>query len=245
MANSWDGLRKRARIYENEIDSKLMTFNKITASGSSFGSQTMSLTNKKDNFTLICNEIEQLIQNLTTVNDEMDVLVSKDVSLTNNAAITHTLRRHHDILRDYYTEFNRSKNNIESQLMREDLVGGSCTIQIEESNLNNRVNGRNTELYMRENDRINSCDRLMDEQLSLAMSVKENLYGQKSILINAKRSLKQMTQKYPMINNVLQKIKNKKRKDKLILAGVIIVDCYQLSIDGAHVLQQAQPNELF
>lgn len=48
-----------------------MTFNKLTASGSSFGSQTMSLTNKKDNFTLICNEIEQLIQNLTTVNDEV------------------------------------------------------------------------------------------------------------------------------------------------------------------------------
>uniref|UniRef100_A0A0N5CDE1 Golgi SNAP receptor complex member 1 n=1 Tax=Strongyloides papillosus TaxID=174720 RepID=A0A0N5CDE1_STREA len=224
MANCWDGLRKRARIFENEIDSKLMTFNRLTSnSSSSFGSQAMSLTNKKDNFTLISNEIEQLIQNLTTVNDEMDVLMSKDPSLSNNAAITHTLRRHHDILRDYCTEFNRSKNNIQSQLMREDLIGGSCAIQIEESHLNNRGNGRNTELYLRENERINSCDRLMDEQLSLAMSVKENLYGQKSILINAQRSLKQMAQKYPMINDVMQRIKNKKRKDKLILAAVISV----------------------
>lgn len=55
------------------------------------------------------------------------------------------------------------------------------------------------------------------------MSVKENLYGQKSILINAQRSLKQMAQKYPMINDVMQRIKNKKRKDKLILAAVISI----------------------
>uniref|UniRef100_A0A0N4ZX78 Golgi SNAP receptor complex member 1 n=1 Tax=Parastrongyloides trichosuri TaxID=131310 RepID=A0A0N4ZX78_PARTI len=215
------GLRKRARTFENEIDSKLMTFNRLTASGSSYGSQTMTLTNKKEKFNLISIEIEQLIQNLTTVNDEMDVLMKRDTSLSNNAAITHTLRRHHDILRDYCTEFNRSKNNIESQLMREDLIGGSCTIEMEESHLNNRGNSRNTDLYLRENERINSCDRLVDEQLSLAMSVKENLYGQKTMLINAQRSLKQMAEKYPMINDIMKKIKFKKRKDKLILAAVI------------------------
>uniref|UniRef100_A0AC35TQQ7 Col_cuticle_N domain-containing protein n=1 Tax=Rhabditophanes sp. KR3021 TaxID=114890 RepID=A0AC35TQQ7_9BILA len=220
MTDAWDGFRKTARILENNIDAKLISLNKLTSSRYGHNTTSNTLANKKEQFIGLTKDIQKCLDDLENVNVEMTNLINKDTSLFSNTAVTHTHRRHREIHYDYSMEFNRSKGNVESELMREDLLDGGVSIQIEESNLNNR-GGRNTDLYLKENERINSCDRLVDEQVSLAMSVKENLYGQRSTLQGASRRLQQLMMRYPAIKNVMQKIKIKKRKDAIILAGVI------------------------
>ncbi|KAH7731325.1 CBN-GOS-28 protein [Aphelenchoides avenae] len=168
----------------------------------------------------LSSEIEGLLNKLTSINTEMkDHLDTMDYGQEGKSALHHTYRRHREILRDYNTEFNRAHTNITSQLEREDLLSGGGSSADGGFALNNR--SRSTELLLRENDRINSCDRLLDEQMSLASSLKENLYGQRSGLGDITVRLHQMTKKYPAINNLMQKIRMKKRKDTLILAGVI------------------------
>lgn len=39
-------------------------------------------------------------------------------------ALQHTLQRHHDILRDYTSEFQKTKSHLQSKKEREDLLGG-------------------------------------------------------------------------------------------------------------------------
>lgn len=106
-----------------------------------------------------------------------------------NPAVQHTLRRHREILRDYGTEFRRARDNVQQQLQRSYsfpilirspsfglfllinhscsreflLAGGVSSSSQEGSCLNNRVKG--SDLYLKENEHINSCDRLLDEQM--------------------------------------------------------------------------------
>uniref|UniRef100_A0A914BZE0 Golgi SNAP receptor complex member 1 n=1 Tax=Acrobeloides nanus TaxID=290746 RepID=A0A914BZE0_9BILA len=221
MTTSWDDLRRNARLLENDIDAKLISLNKINSSNgqlSSRNSDVASNVSKRTIFESLSKEVELLISKLTRINNEMTEIVEKDTSL-NNGTCQHTLRRHREILRDYCNEFNRSCTNIMVQLQREDLLSGSSSHDIEMPSLNNRT--KSTELLLKENERIGSCDRLLDEQISIAMSVKENVYAQRGGLSEIQKKVIQLSKKYPAINSLMQKIKFKKRKDTIVLAAVI------------------------
>ncbi|PAV88443.1 hypothetical protein WR25_06017 [Diploscapter pachys] len=186
-----------------------------------FDSEERSLSARQSMYETLTSEIEQLVSKLTHINDEMsDVVGSSGTSSSSwasNPAVQHTLRRHRDILRDYGTEFRRAKENVKAQLDREFLTTSSTSNGNQSSEnltcLNNRAKA--SDLYLKENDHINSCDRL------IAMSTKENLARQGYNMRGISKKLDQMTKKYPMINNLMLKIQTKKRKDAIIMAGVI------------------------
>uniref|UniRef100_A0A0M3K3D1 Golgi SNAP receptor complex member 1 n=1 Tax=Anisakis simplex TaxID=6269 RepID=A0A0M3K3D1_ANISI len=133
--------------------------------------------------------------------------------------LQHTLRRHREILRDYSSEYTRSRDNINNQLQRESLLSEGSFSSNEAKCLNNRLKA--SDLYLKEHEHINSCDRLLDEQISIAMSTKEHVYSQRMTLRDISKKIHSISEKYPMINNIMQKIQMKKRKDTVIVAGVI------------------------
>jgi len=136
-----------------------------------------------------------------------------------NPALSHTLRRHHEILRDYSNELNRTRGNIQTQLDRQQLLSATDAGAMAQNNgLNNRVK---TELYLKENEHINRCDRMLDEQISIAMSTKEHVQTQRFNIRDISKKLNIITKRYPAVNSLMQKIQLKKRKDTIVLAGVI------------------------
>ncbi|KHJ90246.1 vesicle transport v-SNARE protein [Oesophagostomum dentatum] len=164
-------------------------------------------------FETLTQEIDGLLTKLTHVNDEMNDVVGAQSSAgwAMNPAVQHTLRRHREILRDYGTEFRRARDNVQQQLQREFLLAGGMSSSSQEGScLNNRVKG--SDLYLKENEHINSCDRLLDEQMSIAMATKENLQRQGLNLRGIGKKMDTLAKKYPMINNVMQKIQYKKAK---------------------------------
>ncbi|KAI1729271.1 golgi SNAP receptor complex member 1 [Ditylenchus destructor] len=220
MSSDWDEMRRKARLLENEIDSKLVSLNKINSSGAvNFNADHSRVVNKRAVFESLSSDVENLISKLTKLNNDMTDYVEMNKSQHNGPALHHTVRRHREILRDYGTEFNRACTNIKNQLEREDLLSGGSTSDSEFSAINNRA--KSSDYLLRENDSINSCDRLVDEHISIAMSVKENLQSQKSGLGDINKRIQHLTRKYPAINNVINKIRVKKRKDTIILAAVI------------------------
>ena len=94
MKNCWfPALRKQARHLENDIDLKLVAFNKVGAgsTGSPTTQDTSPLLGEHVYDTLSV-EIEQMLDKLSSINEKMAELPNT------GAAIIHTIQRHREIL---------------------------------------------------------------------------------------------------------------------------------------------------
>lgn len=160
-------------------------------------------------------EIGDLLSKLTEVNDKMAEVTSNMSFTQPSAAQMHTLQRHRDILKDYSQEFTKTKANIEAYIEREELLGGDYKSS----------NGmhRKTDLYLKENEHIRNSDRLTDEAIGIAMATKENMSRQRGALYQITNRMGGITSRFPALNNLMQKINLRKRRDAIILSVVIAV----------------------
>ncbi|XP_069396025.1 Golgi SNAP receptor complex member 1-like isoform X2 [Paralichthys olivaceus] len=180
----WEDLRKQARQLENELDLKLVSFSKLCTSYSSNrtrDSRSDSGSTQDNMLVAMTTELEQLLANLTAVNDKMAEYTNSPGVTSHNAALMHTLQRHRDILQDYTHEFHKTKSNFFSLREREDLLG-SVHRDIESYKSSSGVNNRKTELFLKEHEHLRNSDRLIDNAISIAMSTKENITFQRGML---------------------------------------------------------------
>ncbi|XP_063964940.1 Golgi SNAP receptor complex member 1-like isoform X1 [Lytechinus pictus] len=226
-----ENLRKRARQLENEIDLKLVSFSKLGTSFSAIRSSDLDSTsdtapllnasNSEHMFHTMAMEIEQLLNKLSDVNDRMADYAGSVSVASPSAALLHTLQRHRDILKDYTHEFHKTKANIEACREREELMG-SVQREIDSYKSSSGLN-RRTDLYLKENEHIRNSERIAEETISVAMATKENLSAQKSTLKKISSGMNSMANRFPILNSLIQRINLRKRRDSLILGGVIAV----------------------
>uniref|UniRef100_A0A8C9VZP9 Golgi SNAP receptor complex member 1 n=1 Tax=Scleropages formosus TaxID=113540 RepID=A0A8C9VZP9_SCLFO len=219
-SNYWEDLRKQARQLENELDLKLVSFSKLCTSYSSSrdgrrgdSSDTTPLLNNSTQdrmFETMAVEIEQLLAKLTGLNDKMAEYSSAPGVTSLNAALMHTLQRHRDILQDYTHEFHKTKANFLAIREREDLLG-SVRKDIETYKSGTGVNNRRTELFLKEHEHLRN----------IAMATKENMTSQRGMLKSIQGRVNTLANRFPAINSLIQRINLRKRRDSLILGGVI------------------------
>ncbi|XP_023252868.1 Golgi SNAP receptor complex member 1-like isoform X1 [Seriola lalandi dorsalis] len=227
-SNYWEDLRKQARQLENELDLKLVSFSKLCtsySSSSNWDQQKRDIRSDsgstQDNVLIaMTTELEQLLANLTAVNDKMAEYTNTPGVSSHNAALMHTLQRHRDILQDYTHEFHKTKSNFFSLREREDLLG-SVHRDIESYKSSSGVNNRKTELFLKEHEHLRNSDRLIDNAISIAMATKENITFQRGMLKSIQTRVTTLANRFPAINSLIQKINLRKRRDSLILGGVI------------------------
>eukprot|EP01136_Pigoraptor_vietnamica_P023954 Opistho-1_new@76513 len=212
----WEDLRKDARQLENDIEAKLVSFAKL-CSGYGTEHDTSPLVSSGEHlFDTMALEIEQLLGKLAAVNDEMSSFVMR--CPTPSPALSHNLQRHADILRDYTQEFRKAQAHRD----REDLLGSrrdGRNSALKSSGLNRR-----SEYYVKENEHIMNSTRMADETLGIAVATKENLTAQRSTFSNMSARVGGMFSRFPAINNLMQRINVRKRRDTLIL-GAVIATC--------------------
>ncbi|XP_043910413.1 Golgi SNAP receptor complex member 1 [Protopterus annectens] len=165
-------------------------------------------------------EIEQLLAKLTGLNDKMAEYTNTAGGTSLNAALMHTLQRHRDILQDYTHEFHKTKANFTALREREDLLG-SVHKDIESFKSGTGVNNRRTELFLKEHEHLRNSDRLMEETISIAMATKENIMSQRGLLKTIQSKMNTLANRFPAVNNLIQRINLRKRRDSLILGAVI------------------------
>ena len=222
----WEDLRKRARQLENELEMKLVSFSKLgTGQHKEFhknggDKEPLLGSNGNGTYETVALELERLLKRLTDVNDMMSEYLNGMSFAEPNAAQLHTLQRHRDILHDYTHEFTKTKANIKASREREDLLG---SVRRDISEYKSGLN-RRTDLYLKENEHIRNSDRMADEVINIAMATKENLNSQRNAFHNLSSRVLSVTNRFPMINNLVQKINIRKRRDTLII-GVIIAIC--------------------
>uniref|UniRef100_A0AC11D3D0 Golgi SNAP receptor complex member 1 n=1 Tax=Ovis aries TaxID=9940 RepID=A0AC11D3D0_SHEEP len=220
-SNYWEDLRKQARQLENELDLKLVSFSKLCTGYSHssardgrrdrHSSDTTPLLNGSSQdrmFETMAIEIEQLLARLTGVNDKMAEYTSSAGVPSLNAALMHTLQRHRDILQDYTHEFHKTKANFVAIRERENLMG-SVRKDID-------------------------SDRLIEETISIAMATKENMTSQRGMLKSIQSKMNTLANRFPAVNSLIQRINLRKRRDSLILGGVIGVCTILLLLYAFH-----------
>ena len=82
---------------------------------------------------------------------------------------------------------------------------------------------RRSELYVKETDHLRNSERLIDDQIAIAMATKENLTQQRGAFHSISQRLVSTLQKFPLVNSLIQRINLRKRRDSIILASVIAV----------------------
>ncbi|XP_053131147.1 Golgi SNAP receptor complex member 1 isoform X1 [Hemicordylus capensis] len=232
-SNYWEDLRKQARQLENELDLKLVSFSKLCTSYSHSGSHegrrdrysldTTPLLNGSSQdqmFETMAVEIEQLLGKLMGINDKMAEYTSSAGVPSLNAALMHTLQRHRDILQDYTHEFHKTKANFLAVRERENLLG-SVRKDIESYKSGCGVNNRRTELFLKEHEHLRNSDRLIEDTISIAMATKENMTSQRGMLKSLQSKMNTLANRFPAVNNLIQRLNLRKRRDSLILGSVI------------------------
>lgn len=211
----WDDLRKQARSYENELDTKLVAFSKL---GNSFAHDldrdSAPLLTGDNIFDSMSVEIEHVLSNLTSVNDEMSDCLS---SASTTASMRHICQRHRDILQDYTQEYCKTKSNIQAFKEREQLLGGVNQV----ASYKNGLNNRKQDYFLKENENIMGADGVTNDAISIAIATKENLYAQRSSLSGITNKINSISNKFPMIGSLINKINIRSRRDSLIMAGVV------------------------
>ncbi|XP_077533713.1 golgi SNAP receptor complex member Gos28 isoform X3 [Haemaphysalis longicornis] len=218
-----EDLRKQARHLENEIDLKLVSFSKL---GTGFGSR--ELKNERDHmFETMTLEIEQLLTKLGEVNDQMgQVQASSSVAGgaggAPSATVLHTLQRHRDILQDYAREFHKTRTNVQAHRDR-DLLLGSVRRDMDSYKNSSSLN-RRSEGYLKEHEHLKSSDRMVHDQINIAMRTKDELLSQRNALKAIQTKMTTLANRFPMINSLVQRINLRKRRDTIIL-GLVIGTC--------------------
>jgi len=222
---NWEGLRKQARSLENEIDLKLVAFSKLgtnyssSSKGAKGGDKAPLLGGGDSKLEDVQGELNDLLAKLSQVNEDMSGF-AVGAGSGQSAAIHHTLQRHTEILQDYRQEFNKTASNIAAIVEREDLLS---SVQSDISDYRNKQSGAMDSLQ-REMEHTRNSERLIDEQISIALETRESLVSQREILKAVQTKLNDLTNKFPMINNLVNKINFRKRRDTIIL-GVVIGLC--------------------
>ncbi|XP_023685128.1 Golgi SNAP receptor complex member 1-like isoform X2 [Paramormyrops kingsleyae] len=190
-------------------------------------------SNQDRMFNTVGVEIEQLLAKLTGINDKMAECTSVSGMTSHSAALMHTLQRHRDILQDYTHEFHKTKGNFLAVREREDLLG-SLKKEMETYKSSSGVNNRRTELFLKEHEHLRNSDRLLDDTISIAMATKENMTSQRGLLKSIQSRVNTLANRFPAINNLIQRINLRKRRDSFILGGVIGVCTILLLLYAFH-----------
>ncbi|XP_022211491.1 Golgi SNAP receptor complex member 1 [Drosophila obscura] len=227
-SSSYDVLRKQARTLENEIDLKLVAFSKIGAgsggnSNSSGGSADTSPLLGDHVFDSLSEEIEQMLEKLSTLNESMS-----DLPATGAAAM-HTLQRHREILHGYRQEFNKICANHTVRIEREELLRGSGLTTSGSPSISGLSR---REMYMKETGHLSSASHLVNDQINIAIETRDNLHAQRQSFKRLQTRFNDISNRFPLISSLIQRINIKKRRDSLILGAVVAVCVILLLIYG-------------
>ncbi|XP_033221747.1 Golgi SNAP receptor complex member 1 isoform X1 [Belonocnema kinseyi] len=212
----WEDLRKQARHVENEIDAKLVAFSKlgVNTATSHASADTVPLLDEEHVFENMASEIETLLAKLISINERMSEIQP------NGAAMLHTMQRHKDILKDYKLEFSKIRNNFVARKDREDLLG-----DVRKEIDSYKTGGLNRrDMYLKESQHIHNSDRLINDQISIAMETRDHLMSQRQTFKRIQTRFNDISNRFPAVNSLVQRINLRKRRDSIIL-GLIIGFC--------------------
>jgi len=176
-------------------------------------------------FQILSDETGKLLQRLSNINDGLNEWANSGGGGPSSVAGQHTLQRHRDILQDYRQEFNKTRSNVASIIERHDLLDSVrkdiTDYQRNMKGTQGNASNRRMEILLKENEHARRSERMIDEQINIAVESRETLMNQRVAFKAIQTKLNDLSNRFPMINNLVQKINMRKRRDTIIMGSVI------------------------
>ena len=166
-----------------------------------------------EDFARLTQEIDGLLSKLSTVNLALSDFTERHPP---SAASHHTLQRHGEILKDYRQEYIQTRENISALIKRHNLLYSGTN-----SNSSSGLSSNRMDILLRESEHVRHSERLIDDQISIAIEAREALANQRQTFKAIQTKLNDISNRFPMINNLVQKINLRKRRDAIILAVIV------------------------
>lgn len=77
------------------------------------------------------------------------------------------------------------------------------------------------DLLLKESEHIRNSERLIDDQINIAIESRETLINQRVAFKAIQAKLNDLSSRFPLVNNLVQKINLRKRRDTIIVGAVI------------------------
>lgn len=216
---SWEELNRKARMLENEIDGKIITFSKLVSSQSNAVTINIDESVDKSHYSIdaLDRDIDSSLMKLQNIIDNM----SKQIELNpGNNSMIHFLQRHRDMFYDYSKDYKKYKNNYVSRNEYNELMS---SMKDEAKKFNSEE-----EYLLSERGRIDESSRMADQVLEQAYSTRNSLLEQRHMLHGTSSRMGNITTRFPIINNLIGKISRKKRRNTIILSAVTAVCLFLL-----------------
>jgi len=111
-------------------------------------------------------------------------------------------------------EFRRLKMNVNQAWEKAQLVKGRKHESLPDRTIN-------MDNLIRERNSIHNTSSIADNLVSLSMNTKERLDEQNRLLMGTTGKLRTLSTRFPQLNQIMGKIRNKKNRNTLILGFVI------------------------
>ncbi|KAM0934417.1 putative golgi SNAP receptor complex, subunit 1 [Dioscorea sansibarensis] len=209
-SGDWDELRREARRLEGDLDVRLSSYAKLGA-----GYADARTPVSESHWKSMEMEIENLLERLLDVNEAMSRCAP---AATPAAAVAQKLTRHRDILHEFTQEFKRTRGNILSMREHAELLTSV------RNDINEHKASSGAQLVpnlLRERAAIHGSITQIEEVTNQADAVKGVLAAQRHTFSDIQGKVKHLSDRFPVIRNLLGAIKRKKSKDTLILSAVI------------------------
>eukprot|EP00249_Psilotum_nudum_P013252 c24240_g1_i1 orf=628-1338(-) len=219
LDSGWEELRREARKIEGDLDVKLSSYAKLGGAlahgGYMESGSSVDVIGGDGSLKSMEIEIESLLEKLLDINDSMSRCASSAIATT---SVTQKLARHRDILHEFTQEFKRTRGNINSMREHAELL---TSVRNDISEYKASGNSSPGPSLLRERAAIHGSITQIEDVINQAQLTKGVLATQRTMFVEIQIKLKQLSDQFPVIRNVLGAIKRKRSKDTLILSAVI------------------------
>jgi len=99
---------------------------------------------------------------------------------------------------------------------------------------NSGTKNRRMDLYVKEHEHVRNSDRLVSDQISIAMETREHLVSQRHHFKRLQSRLHDLSSRFPALNTLVQKINMRKKRDSFIVGGVVVICTFLILLYTFH-----------
>lgn len=205
---SWDELARLAKNSETEIDSKLLTLGRLTSAAL----RTHRYDGLRPPADSPLRQAERLAEELEGALGRLSQVIEVLSVRGSDAGSLHLLQRHRDLLTEYLCEFRKTKEHLSGAKEHAELV----------SSVREEINAYRPDGYLlHEQERIELAQKGADQVISIAYAAQGGLSQQRGILGETGRRMQGMTDTFPVVNQIMGKVRLRRKRDTLIIGGLI------------------------
>ncbi|KAI0033993.1 V-snare-domain-containing protein [Vararia minispora EC-137] len=209
---TYDSLHRQARTLESLFDTKLTAYARAGSSISRGGPDDVE-SGSGARWRDMEGEVEDLLEKLGETNEQLSAL-SGDSMNPPSQSMLRAIQRHREVYQDYSREFRRTKADVRAALDQANLLAGV-------RNDIDAYKSSASEALLAERGRIDSSHRILDETLEQAYETRADISRQRSALGSIQTRMAGVLNTVPGINNLLSMIHKRRRRDTIIIGGLI------------------------